>query len=291
MIVYILILAVIVFFFIGIRIVRPTEEGVVERLGRYKATAKQGFHWIFPVVDRMVKVNVTEMRVDIPPQEVITRDNLNAHVDGVVYYRVRNPKKAIYNVNDYNGSVVSLARTTLRAIIGQMTLTDANESRNKINQLIEHEMSSQVEHAGSDTEGWGIDIIRVELQQISPPNDVQQAMNKVVKAENEKIAAMDLATAAETKADGERRAEIKKAEGIKQAKILAADGEAQAIKLVNEAAHKYFKGNAQILRKLESVEKALSQNAKIVIPAKTELVNVIGEMAGITPVKVAKTKN
>ncbi len=287
---WIILVAIIVFFFLGVKIVRPTEEGVIERLGRYKKTAKQGFHWIFPLIDRMIKVNVTEMRVDIPPQEVITRDNLNAHVDGVVYYRVRNPKKAIYNVNDYNGSVVSLARTTLRAIIGQMTLTDANESRNKINQLIEHEMSSQVEHSGCDSEGWGIDIIRVELQQISPPGDVQEAMNKVVKAENEKIAAQDLATAAETRADGERRAEIKRAEGVRQAKILQAHGEAEAIKLVNESANKYFKGNAQTLRKLEAVENSLSNNAKVVIPSKTELVNVIGELAGVAPVKLGKSK-
>ena len=111
-------------------------------------------------------------------------------------------------------------------------------------------------------------------------------MNKVVKAENEKIAAVDFATAIETQADGQRRAEIKKAEGIKQAKILAAEGEAQAIKLVNEAAEKYFVGNAQVLRKLEAVEKALWQNAKIVVPADGQLVNVIGELAGVAPVPV-----
>jgi len=108
-------------------------------------------------------------------------------------------------------------------------------------------------------------------------------MNKVVKAENEKVAAIDFATATETMADGARRAEIKKAEGIRQANILAAEGEAQAIKLVNEAADKYFVGNAQLLRKLETVERSLSHNAKIVIPADSELVNVIGELAGVLP--------
>jgi regulator of protease activity HflC (stomatin/prohibitin superfamily) len=108
-------------------------------------------------------------------------------------------------------------------------------------------------------------------------------MNKVVKAENEKMAAVDFATAVETQADGARRAEIKKAEGIKQAKILEAEGEAQAIKLVNDAANKYFVGNAQILRRLEAVEKAFQNNAKIVVPADTQLVNVVGEMAGVLP--------
>jgi len=113
--------------------------------------------------------------------------------------------------------------------------------------------------------------------------DVQETMNKVVKAENEKVAAVDFATATETMADGARRAEIKKAEGIKQAKILEAEGEAQAIQLVNEAADKYFVGNAQLLRKLITVEKALSANTKIVVPANTELVNIIGDLAGILP--------
>jgi len=108
-------------------------------------------------------------------------------------------------------------------------------------------------------------------------------MNKVVKAENEKVSAVDYATATETVADGERRAQIKKAEGLKQSKILQAEGEAEAIRLVNEAAQKYFIGNAQILRRLEMVEKSLAQNAKVVVPSNAELVNVIGEMAGIAP--------
>lgn len=280
--------SVLVIFFLGVRIVRPTQNGVVERLGKYRKTADQGFHWIIPMLERMTKVNVTEVRVDIPPQEVITKDKLNAQVDAVVYYRVRNAKKALYNVNNYSQSVVSLARTTLRAVVGKMSLGDANERRDNINNFVEKEMSSQIERPGEEKEGWGIDILRVEIQEITPPEDVQAAMNNVVKAENEKIAAVDLATATETKADGERRAQIKRAEGIKQAKILQAQGEASAIKLVNEAASKYFKGNAQTLKKLETVEKSLSQNAKIVIPSKTELVNVIGELAGVTPIKVRK---
>lgn len=278
----------VVFLASGIRIIRPTESGVIERLGKYKKTANQGFQWIIPIIDRMTKVNITEVRVDIPPQEVITKDKLNATVDAVVYYRVRNPKKALYNVNNFSRSVVSLARTTLRAVIGKMSLGDANERRDNINSFVEQEMSSQIERPKEDKEGWGIDILRVEIQEITPPQDVQVAMNNVVKAENEKIAAIDLATATETKADGERRAEIKRAEGVRQAKILEARGEAEAIKLVNESANKFFKGNAQTLKKLETVEKSLSTNAKIIIPAKTELVNVIGELAGVVPIRKKK---
>ena len=122
------------------------------------------------------------------------------------------------------------------------------------------------------------------LKEIDPPKDVQETMNKIVKAENEKMAAIDFATAVETRADGEKRAEIKKAEGIKTANILKAEGEAQAIALVNEAAEKYFVGNAQLLRKLQAVEAALANNSKIVLSSDKQLINVIGDMSGVVPV-------
>jgi len=124
-----------VVFGFGVRIIRPIEQGLIETLGKYSKTTEQGFHWIIPVIQKMVKVNTTEIRVDIPPQEVITKDKLNAKVDAVVYYRVKDIKKAVYNVNQYNRSVVSLARTTLRAVVGKMSLADANEKRGEINSL------------------------------------------------------------------------------------------------------------------------------------------------------------
>jgi regulator of protease activity HflC (stomatin/prohibitin superfamily) len=129
------------------------------------------------------------------------------------------------------------------------------------------------------------------LKEIDPPKDVQDTMNKVVKAENEKIAAIDYATVAETVADGVKPAKIKEAEGFKRAKVLHAEGEAEAIMLVNEAADKYFTGNAQLLKKLETVEAALKLNSKIVIPAGSELVNIIGEMAGVLPMHLRKGEN
>jgi regulator of protease activity HflC (stomatin/prohibitin superfamily) len=134
---------------------------------------------------------------------------------------------------------------------------------------------------------WGIHVVRVELQRIEPPDDVQEAINKVVKAENEKIAALDLATAIETKADGERRAEIKKAEGIAAAIRLKADADGDAIKTVNVAAEEFFVGNAQLLKKLETVAEALKDNTKIIVPADSDLVNVINDLAG-TAVPVIK---
>jgi regulator of protease activity HflC (stomatin/prohibitin superfamily) len=273
---------VLVILLAGVRIVRPTQRGLMERLGKYNSLASPGFHWIIPVVDRLFMVNVTEQMVDAEPQEIITNDNLNASVDAQVYFRVKSDeesvKGAIYNVNNYTWQIVNLARTTLRNIIGTLTLKSANSERGKIN-------ADLYKTLHNETQGWGIEIVRTELKQIDPPSDVQETMNKVVKAENEKIAAIDSATAAETVADGVKRAKIKEAEGFKQSKILHAEGEAEAIRLVNEAADKYFIGNAQLLRKLEALETSLEKNAKIVIPTGSELVNVIGEMAGILPLE------
>ncbi len=277
-----LIFPIVIFFLLGIRIVRPTHRGLIERLGKYHNLANPGFHWIIPVVDRLFMVNITEQMVDAEPQEIITNDNLNASVDAQVYFRVKSDEESIkgstYDVDNYQWQIVNLARTTLRNIIGTLTLKSANSERGKINNELHETLHKE-------TKSWGIEIIRTELKQIDPPSDVQETMNKVVKAENEKIAAIDSATAAETVADGVKRAKIKEAEGYKQSKILHAQGEAEAIKLVNEAADRYFIGNAQLLRKLEALEASLESNAKIIIPSGSDLVNVIGEMAGIVPLE------
>lgn len=286
-ILYIIAGALALFFFAGVKIVRPTHRGLIERLGKYKKFADPGFHWIIPFIDMMYVVNITEQMVDAQPQEIITNDNLNASVDAQIYFRViegeENVKSSLYNVNDYRLQIVNLARTTLRNIIGTLTLRSANSERGKINAELHNTLKNE-------TSSWGIVIVRTELKQIDPPHDVQETMNKVVKAENEKIAAIDYATAAETVADGVKRAKIKEAEGYKRAKVLHAEGEAEAIQLVNVAADEYFTGNAQLLRKLEAVEKALMSNAKIVVPAGTELINIIGEMAGVLPVPMKKDK-
>jgi regulator of protease activity HflC (stomatin/prohibitin superfamily) len=271
---------ILIVFFSGIRIVRPTHRGLVERLGKYKRFAHYGFNWIIPFIDRMFQINITEVMVDAQPQEIITNDNLNARVDAQVYFKVKDDEASVknsqYSVYNYQWQIVNLARTTLRNIIGTLTLKSANSERGKINSELQKTLREE-------TGSWGIEIVRTELKEIDPPKDVQETMNKVVKAENEKIAAIDFATATETMADGARRAEIKKAEGIKQACVLEAEGQAQAIKLVYEASNLYFVGNAQLLRKLETVEKALAHNTKIVVPGDAQLVNIIGEMAGILP--------
>jgi len=285
-IIYLAIAFVVVIFFLGIRIVRPTSRGLIETMGKYTKYAEPGFHWIIVGIQKLYLVNITEQMFNAEPQVIITNDNLNATVDAQVYFKV-NPdeesvKNSVYNVNNYKYQIVNLARTTLRNIIGTLTLKSANSERGRINTDLHQTLKEE-------TSKWGIDIVRTELKEIDPPKDVQETMNKVVKAENEKVAAVDFATAAETTADGIKRAEIKKAEGIRQAKILAAEGEAQAIKLVNEAAEMYFIGNAQLLKRLQTTEIAMKDNAKIVVPTNTELINVIGEMSGVLPVNRSKT--
>jgi len=270
---------IVVFLFMtGIKIVRPTRRGLVERLGKYHHFANPGFHWLIPIVDKMYQVNVTEQLVNADPQEIITNDNLNAMVDAQIYYKVKDTeadvKNSQYNVNNVNYQIVNLSRSTLRNIIGTMSLKSANSERGRINKDLHEILIRETTH-------WGIDIVRAELKEIDPPKDVQDTMNKIVKAENEKIAAVDFATAAETTADGIKRAEIKKAEGVRQARILSAEGEAEAIRLVNEAADKYFVGNSQLLKRLETAQFALQNNAKIIVPAGQQIVNVIGDLAGI----------
>jgi len=281
--VIIIVAAVIFFFFlIGIRIVRPTHRGLLETLGKYTGFAQPGFHWVLVFIQRLFLVDIREQLVNADPQVIITNDNLNATVDAQVYLKVKSDEESVknstYNVANYRFQVVNLARTTLRNIIGTLTLKSANSERGRINTDLDQTLKVE-------TKNWGIEILRTELKEIDPPQDVQETMNKVVKAQNEMVAAIDFATAAETNADGVKRAEIKKAEGIRQAKILEAEGEAQAIKLVNEAAEKYFVGNAQLLRKLQATEIALKNNAKIVLPSDSDLVNVIGEMSGVLPLK------
>jgi len=199
---------------------------------------------------------------NIEPQEIITKDNLNAKVDLVVYYKIQNDeenvKKALYNVDDVSAQLETLSRTTARNVIGTMQFKEVNSERDKLNVKLQTILLRE-------TKNWGVSVLKVELKEIVPPRDVQETMNKVIKAENEKTAAIDLATARETEADGLRRASIKNAEGDKMAKILRAEGEAKSIQIINEAANKYFVGNAQRLKTLEVTQASLQNNSKVVL--------------------------
>lgn len=249
------------FILIGFRVIRPIERGLVERFGKYVRTSEQGLRWIIPFVERMRKINITEIRLDIAKQSVITMDNLNLEIDAVVYFKVNDVSKAIYNVDDYAQSIPSLAQTTLRAIVGEMPFTEVNANRASINNKIEKELDSQ-------TQAWGIDILRVELQDVSPSNDVQDAMDKVVTAEREKEATITQAAALKESAKEEAEAIIIAARAQKESAIERATGEAEAIALVNNAVENTFKQRAQKYRELEVTENSLIDNAKIVITEK-----------------------
>ncbi len=265
---YIAIPVVLLFFIFGIRIVRPTHRMLIETLGKYKKTAEQGFNWIIPIIQSTRHVNITEQMVDVPEQTVQTSDKLNTLVDAVVYYQVNDVKKSQYNVDNHRRQLTSLARTTLRAVMGKLTLTECIQERGKINEQVESVLDKE-------TETYGVQVLRVEVQRIEPPEDVQDSMNNVVKAEQDKIAAVNLAKARETEADGQRMADIKVAEGKKkasileseakkQSSILEAQGKAEAFKLIN----KEFKENAITLKKLEVTENSLRSNSKIILTDK-----------------------
>jgi len=282
----------------GIRIIRPTHRAAIETLGKYTRFQSSGITFIIPFIQKLYSVNITEQLVDVMRQEVITKDNLNCTVDAQVYFKVGDTedelKNALYQVNNYTVQVVQLARTTLRNVIGDNVFKDVNSQRGKLNQEVFITMEGE-------TKDWGINIVRVELKEIEPPDDVQETMNMVIKAENDKQSAIDFANARETKADGERRASIKEAEGVRQALILEAEGRAEAIEkvaqarateiqLVNESAEKYFVGNAKDLKKLEVTQASLEENSKIVLTDKgispTLVLNETGET--IIPTKENK---
>ena len=262
---YIIAGIVAVFLLAGIKIVRPVERGLIERLGKYNRFAEAGLHFVIPFFEKLVRVDITENMMEIDTQEIITEDNLNAKVDLVVYYKVVEEesavKKSVYKVSEFEPQITRLAQTTTRNVIGTMAFKDVNSKRSKLNQDIAVILKKE-------TSSWGVEILRVELKEIIPPKEVQDTMNQVIQAENTKRAAIDFATAVETKADGEKRALIKSAEGQRQMKILIAEGAAKAYDLVN----KHFKGNAQLLKKLEVAQISLQNNAKIVLGADSKQV-------------------
>ena len=205
----------------GIRIVRPYEKGLVERLGKYQRTADSGLNIIVPLIDKMTKVDMRENVVDVPPQEVITKDNVVVTVDAVVYYEATDPVKLVYNVANFYVAATKLAQTNLRNVIGEMQLDESLTSREQINAALRQILDDA-------TDKWGVRIVRVELQRIEPPVDVTEAMHRQMKAERTRRALI-------LEADGDKQAAITRAEGSKQAAILEAQGQAQGIKEAADA--------------------------------------------------------
>jgi regulator of protease activity HflC (stomatin/prohibitin superfamily) len=217
----VLALALILIAAAGFRVVRPFEKGLIEFLGRYQRTVDSGLRWVMPFVKRLTKVDMREQVVDVPPQEVITKDNVVVTVDAVIYYEATDPVKLQYNVGNFILAATKLAQTNLRNVVGDLDLDAALTSREVINAKLRQILDDA-------TDKWGVRVVRVELQRIEPPADVTDAMHRQMKAERDRRAQV-------TEAEGAKAAAILRAEGIQQSQILEATGQAEAIKRVADA--------------------------------------------------------
>jgi regulator of protease activity HflC (stomatin/prohibitin superfamily) len=216
----------------SVKIIRPYQRGLVERLGRYHATTEPGLRVILPFIDRLVRVDMRESVVEIPKQEVITSDNVVVSVYAVVYYEATDPRRLKYNVADFMSAVTKLAQTNLRNVIGDMQLDEALTASAMVNARLRDILDNA-------TDKWGTRVVRVEIQRIDPPQDVVTAMHNQMRAERSRRAVVTEAQgereAAITRAEGEKQASILEAEGAKAAQVLAAQGEAEARKTVADA--------------------------------------------------------
>ena len=288
----------------NIKIVPQARAAVVERLGAYKTTWKTGVHITVPFIDRVAKsISLKEQVVDFPPQPVITSDNVHMQIDTVIYYQIADPKLYAYGVENPMVAIENLTATTLRNIIGDLELDGTLTSRD----LINTKMRAILDEA---TDPWGIKINRVELKNIMPPKDIQDAMEKqmraererrekILQAEGEKKSAVLIAEGNKEstilEAEAEKQAAILKAEAIKAAKICEAEGEAEAILKVQSAIAEGLKlinaadptDKAMALKSLEALQKVADGKAtKLIIPS--DLQGILGPAAAI---KEAVTDN
>ena len=285
----VIIIIVFILAFKAVKIMRPYEKGVVERFGKYQRTVESGLVFIIPFIETIRKVDLREQVVDVPPQEVITKDNTVVVVDCVIFYEVTDPFNAVYNVVNFYQAITKLAQTNLRNIVGDLELDQTLTSREMINTHLREVLDEA-------TDKWGTRVVRVEIQRIEPPKDIVDAMSKQMKAERMKRAAI-------LEAEGYKQSEIKRAEGDKQAAILEAEGQAEAIRQVADA-QKYeeiaiAEGQAKAtvdvytaihegdptndliaIKYLEALEKVANGNStKIFLP--TEVSGILGSVGGI----------
>ena len=295
MIFFLLITFVILFMLLawqGVRIVPESRVLIIERLGKYDRTLEAGLSFVMPFVERPVRrISLKEQVVDFPPQAVITKDNATMQIDTIVYFQVTDPKLYTYGVERPVSAIENLTATTLRNIIGDMTVDQTLTSRDVINTKMRKELDDA-------TDPWGIKVNRVELKSILPPADIRNAMEKEMKAEREKRANILEAQAKRESAilvaEGEKQAAILRAEARKEQQIKEAEGKAQAIISIQNAKAKAYQllnacaPNREILalRSLEAFEKAADGRAtKIIIPS--EIQNISGLVAALGEVKEA----
>jgi regulator of protease activity HflC (stomatin/prohibitin superfamily) len=232
------VLAVVVLFTLAraVRIVPQARAGVVERLGRYQRTLEPGLALVVPYVDRVRPlIDMRETVVSFPPQPVITEDNLTIQIDTVIYFQVTDAKDASYEISDYIAAIEQLVVTTLRNVCGGMTLEDTLTSRDKVSMALRVVLDEA-------TGKWGIRVNRVELKAVDPPPSIQEAMEKQMRAERDRRAAILTAEGVKQShiltAEGEKQSSILRAEGHREAQILDAEGQAKAIETVFEAIHR-----------------------------------------------------
>ena len=244
---------------------KPHERGIQETLGKYTRFVQPGLGFQVPIVHVIRVRDIREHTMDIPPQAVITKDNVEIMVDGVMWVRPASDEESIkrtfYNIDNWNRAVVQLAMTNLRQEFGDLTLDESLVARERIAHNLEAVLNAFAEE-------WGLKVSKVEIMLIDPPEDIKRAMHKQKTAEQERRSMRLLATGEFEAAEQQKLAIIQRAEGEREAAIKVAEGKAQAIKLVNEAAQQYFRGNAQVLKQMEMTENALRDNAKIVITEK-----------------------
>lgn len=263
----------------GIKKVNQYERGIVEKWNAYEKTVDPGLNYILPIRQRMLRVNMREQVIDVPPQEIITEDNVVVTIDAVVYYQIMDPKRALYEIEDFELAIIKLAQTTLRNIVGEMTLDTCLTSRDRINT----ELRKVLDEA---TDKWGTKVNRIEVQRIDPPADIQQAMHKQKTAEQERRQLRLLATGRKEAALQDKDATILKAEGESRGIELVAKAQAEAVKVVSQAANKYFLENAQLNKKLDVIRDTFSQQTKIIVPSSADILSVIGlEGAQVLPIR------
>jgi len=205
----------------SIKIIRPFEKGLVERLGKYQRTLGSGLNLILPFFDSLMKVDMREIVLDVPPQLVITKDNVGVEVDCVIYCQVTDPVRSRYEITNYILAATKLAQTNIRNVIGEMELDQSLASRDHINSQLRDVLDTA-------TDKWGVKVNRVEIQRIDPPADITEAMSRQMKAERNKRAEI-------LSAEADRRAAITRAEGSKQSAILEAEGQAEAVRKIADA--------------------------------------------------------
>ena len=268
------------------RIVNQYEKGIVMRLGKFHGLVPSGLAIIMPLTDSVIRVDMREQVISVPPQKLITKDNVTVEVDAVVYYKVVDPVKSQFEVQDFGYACTTLAQTNLRNLIGDRTLDETLVARDMINTNLRLVLDEA-------TNGWGVKVTRVEVQKIEPPRDITDAMSRQMKAEREKRAAVLEAEGIKQsqilQAEGKKQSEILKAEGDAQARVTRANAEAEAIKLVSTAAETYFKERAEMMRRLEVLNNTLAQNTKYIVPANSGLVNVLGLDAAVQSLPKSST--